>query len=466
MYIPSITSRNDPEMPGRIIAQIAMAPARKNTHHAFVTTSAASSAAWVSDRSPSSRKNVRADPEHDRDRDPVDLVEHAQRHPDRPGDEAEEQRRHLDRLVVEEPLEHRRQREHGGENAGEQREQPDPLDGAQRLAEPVDVTGEQLLEPVRALADVVDQLVVDAEHEGDGAAGHAGDDVGGSHRETADDLGNRGGNSHAVRLLRYCVASDATSHAWRCQPNHSSYVGTFVTPAHAMATSGTAAMAPEPSPMRMSRSSSGRLSSRSKQLAMAGFGGAVSDRAVVECRRVDHHQRQHRRGDDVAIEHHRDRTMACRHGRRCDRDQFRAADLAQDLERVGDPGDSSNRLLHGRPLAGQPLVVDTGAASDPRGGFAARQRGSDRRRRRGVADADLAEDQEVAIEPVDGIERDADDVVESFGSQRRLVADVAGRPADPDVDRLDRAPAIRAKALIVERPCWNAPKSASVMPVG
>ena len=49
---------NDPEMPGRIIAQMAMAPAKKKTHHGFVTISSAESAASVSDRSPSSRNIV------------------------------------------------------------------------------------------------------------------------------------------------------------------------------------------------------------------------------------------------------------------------------------------------------------------------------------------------------------------------------------------------------------------------
>ena len=45
----------------------------------------------------------------------------------------------------------------------------------------------------------------------------------------------------------------------QAQPNHSPKVGTSVMPAHAMATSGTAAIAPEPSPSRISKSRSGRL---------------------------------------------------------------------------------------------------------------------------------------------------------------------------------------------------------------
>ena len=61
-------------------------------------------------------------------------------------------------------------------------------------------------------------------------------------------------------------------------------------------------------------------------------------------------------------------------------DELGAADLAQDLDRVGDAGDPSHRLLHGGALAGQALVVHAGAAPDPRRGLAAGERGGDRRR--------------------------------------------------------------------------------------
>jgi hypothetical protein len=40
-----------------------------------------------------------------------------------------------------------------------------------------------------------------------------------------------------------------------------------------------------------------------------------------------------------------------------------------------------------------------------------------------------------------------------------------GRPMPTSIARTD-APAIRANAAMVERPCSNAPKSASVIPVG
>ncbi len=87
-----------------------------------------------------------------------------------------------------------------GEDAGEQCEQPHPFDSFERVDGATDITCQQLFEGVSALADVADELVVDAEDEGDRPARHARHDVGRAHRETADDLGDGGGNSHAARL--------------------------------------------------------------------------------------------------------------------------------------------------------------------------------------------------------------------------------------------------------------------------
>ncbi len=101
-------------------------------------------------------------------------------------------------------------------------------------------------------------------------------------------------------------------------------------------------------------------------------------------------------------------------GRRGDRHQLGAADLAQDLDRVGDAGDAAHRLLHGGALAGEALVVDAGAAADPRRGLAAGERGRDGGRRCGVADAHLAEHEQVGVERVDRGDRGGDDLVEAL----------------------------------------------------
>ena len=90
-------------------------------------------------------------------------------------------------------------------------------------------------------------------------------------------------------------------------------------------------------------------------------------------------------------------------------------------------------------------------------GLAAGECGGDRRRRCRVADADLSEDQQVAVERVDGLEGEFDDLVEALGGKRRFVADVAGRSPDADVDRADRRPGDPCergdgRAALFERP--------------
>ena len=89
--------------------------------------------------------------------------------------------------------------------------------------------------------------------------------------------------------------------------------------------------------------------------------------------------------------------------------------------------------LRARPSSSMPVP-----RPDPRRGLAAGEGGGDGGRRCGVADAHLAEHEQVGVERVDGGDRHGDDLVEAFRRQRRLVADVGGRLADADVDRLDR----------------------------
>ena len=62
VYMPSMTRMNDPEIPGRIMAQIAIAPTRKKIHSGCVTTSAVPSATSVSSRSPSRKNNATVTP--------------------------------------------------------------------------------------------------------------------------------------------------------------------------------------------------------------------------------------------------------------------------------------------------------------------------------------------------------------------------------------------------------------------
>ena len=120
------------------------------------------------------------------------------------------------------------------------------------------------------------------------------------------------------------------------------------------------------------------------------------------------------------------------------RRQFCASCLAHDLDRILDGRGAFHDGCDGGTLAVEPGVVDTGAATDPRRRVAAeqcpRQRGGGGR----VADADLAEHEQVGVERVDGGDRLSDDIVEPRRRHRGLEADVAGRAADADVDRVER----------------------------
>ena len=90
------------------------------------------------------------------------------------------------------------------------------------------------------------------------------------------------------------------------------------------------------------------------------------------------------------------RCSARREDRAGHRGDLAAAEPAQHLERVVEmPGMARERRLHGSDLAREAVVVDAGAAPDPVRGLAAVKRGVDRRRDRGVADAHLADAEEI-----------------------------------------------------------------------
>ena len=100
---------------------------------------------------------------------------------------------------------------------------------------------------------------------------------------------------------------------------------------------------------------------------MPRLGRAVADHAVVERRVGSDVQRKDRCRHDVTVEHDRDRAVPRGDRSGGDRDQFGTTHLAQDLQWIGDAGNPPDRLLHGGALAGQPVVVHTGAAPHPGG---------------------------------------------------------------------------------------------------
>jgi hypothetical protein len=130
--------------------------------------------------------------------------------------------------------------------------------------------------------------------------------------------------------------------------------------------------------------------------------------------------------------------VPCCDDRRSHRDELRATDLAKHLERIEHAGDPVHRLANGLALAREPLVVDTGSPTHPCCDLAAAERCGDGRGSCRVADAHLAEDEEVGVERLDGIPACGRRLREALRGHRRHEADVTGRVTDADVDRLDR----------------------------
>ena len=94
--------------------------------------------------------------------------------------------------------------------------------------------------------------------------------------------------------------------------------------------------------------------------------------------------------------------MARRDDCRCHCNQFGTPHLAQDLQRVQHTGDAVDCLPNGFALAVHALVVQAGSSPDPRSDLATAQCGSDRRGSSGVADAHLAQHQQIGIQLFDG----------------------------------------------------------------
>ena len=95
-----------------------------------------------------------------------------------------------------------------------------------------------------------------------------------------------------------------------------------------------ASVAPEASPRRMPRSSSGALADPLEQPAMAGLGRDMRDEAMVERVRVGGVQHRRRGGRGEAVEQHRHARHARRHDRAGDRRELVPAEPAQHVERI------------------------------------------------------------------------------------------------------------------------------------
>jgi hypothetical protein len=116
--------------------------------------------------------------------------------------------------------------------------------------------------------------------------------------------------------------------------------------------------------------------------------------------------------------------------------QLGPAGLAQYLQRRRPGPDPASGRLDGGQLAGQAGVVDTGAAAGAGLGREAEEDGGDGGGRGGVADAHLAQDQQVGVQPGHGVAAGLHTGPEPGRVEGRLAGQVAGGLADPDVDHV------------------------------
>ena len=169
--------------------------------------------------------------------------------------------------------------------------------------------------------------------------------------------------------------------------------------AAAALSSGTASAAPEASPRRMSRSSSGRWPIAVEEPRVAGLGRAVRDQAMVERAAVDGVQHGGGGGAGIAVEQHRDAAHAGGHD-----GAGRWPPVPRRRPRPAAPADrgaaiaslwwaSASSITAILCASALPLTPVPGPAqSAPR---AAEERGAQRGGGRGVGDAHLAQAQHV-----------------------------------------------------------------------
>ena len=81
------------------------------------------------------------------------------------------------------------QRGDSHEDAEQQWDEEEKVERYDSTPEAFDVSRGQGAKGASAVTDAVDQLLIDAENEGDSAAGYTGNNIGGSHHESAGDLG-------------------------------------------------------------------------------------------------------------------------------------------------------------------------------------------------------------------------------------------------------------------------------------
>ena len=162
-------------------------------------------------------------------------------------------------------------------------------------------------------------------------------------------------------------------------------------------------------------------------------------------------QNGRRGGRDIAVEHHGHPLQPRGEDGAGHRRDLPATEACQDRQRVAEMIlVGVEREPHGLRLAGEAGRIEAGAAPDPVLGLAAVERGVDRRRDRGVADAHLADREAIGARRhrlhAEGHGGDAPLLVEG-----RAGADVAGRQIHGEVEHPE-AEAVGGAELVDRRP--------------
>ena len=135
-----------------------------------------------------------------------------------------------------------------------------------------------------------------------------------------------------------------------------------------------------------------------------------------------------------AVEQHRDALPPRRQRRAEDGGKLAAAERRGDRQRIVEHGGmAGERAVDDRALAREAFIIDAGAAAGPARAAAAEQRRRDRRRRRGIADAHLAQADQIALRR-DRVVAGGHRGEEFLLVQRGLFGEIGGRLVERERD--------------------------------
>jgi hypothetical protein len=137
-----------------------------------------------------SDEEKRPDRRNQRDRDQREAhpVEAPPRDRQRRGDEPEEERLHVRRVLLHQAGDDAGASDERRDDARAERQQQPPIGGAPVLARFRPIPPHRIQPKRHQLADRGDEPLVDVDDQRDGAAANAGDDVGAAHQQAADEV--------------------------------------------------------------------------------------------------------------------------------------------------------------------------------------------------------------------------------------------------------------------------------------